>query len=114
MLNVRVLFWNVNGQTVLLKSNFIASCLFENFDICFITETHLCVGERLEIKNYYAYHNSYSPYDSKYPRGGISCFIVPTLLQHIADINLEVPNYVVLTFHGGDKMFGNYIPAMSS
>ena len=73
---------------MLLHSDFVSSCLHDNFDIWFITETHLCIGQQFEIKIFHEYPNSFSVYDCKNPRGGISCFIAPEILQYILNIIL--------------------------
>ena len=97
-----------------LKSNFVVSWLNENFDICFITETHLCVDQFFEIENFFAYHNCFSNYDSKHPRGRISCFISPKLIQYIADVSVQITNYIIIKFKSEDVLFGNYIPPTDS
>ena len=91
-----------------LKSNFVVSWLDGNFDICFITETHLCISQSFEIENVFAYHNCLSNYDSKYPRGGISCFISPKFIQYIADVNVQVTNYVIIKLCYFWKLYSTY------
>ena len=51
-IDVRIMFWNINGFTELLKSTDVSDWLYKNFDICFVSETHMTKGEKMDIKNF--------------------------------------------------------------
>ena len=55
-----------------LKTDFIRNWLLNNFDICFITETHMTKGEAFNLELFLSFHNAYSEPSSDHPRGGIS------------------------------------------
>ena len=86
----RVCFWNINGRTHLLRSDFIVNWMIKNFDIVFISETHLTKGQKFEIKDFKAVHNPYSSVDDLKARGGVSCFIEVSYMKHIACVDTSV------------------------
>ena len=107
-------FWNINGRIRLLRSEIVYKWLHSNFDVIFITETHLTKGQIFELDAFNSYHNSYSTIDDTHPRGGISCFAKPSLLKYITDITTETPGLIVIKFKNGDIVFGSYIAPYDS
>ena len=110
----RVCFWNINGRIHLLRSAFIVNWLVTNFDIVFISETHLTKGQKFEIKDFSAVHNPYSSVDDLKARGGVSCFIKITHMKHIAYVDTSVSENVIVRFKNGDVIFGSYLPPSDS
>ena len=98
----------------LLNSKFIQNWLRVNFDIIFISETHLTKGQVFEIDGFSARHNAYSTVDDVKTRGGVSCFVVPNYLRHIMSFDMDIPDNIVLTFKNGDIIFGTYIAPTDS
>ena len=99
---------------ILLKSKFIQNFLQTNFDIVFISETHLTKGRSFEIEKFVDYHNSYSTVNDVKARGGVSCFISPSYLKHISSVSIEIPENIVINFKNGDVVFGSYIAPTDS
>ena len=110
----RVCFWNINGRIHLLKSTFIYDWVKSKFDIVFITETHLTKEQPFEIKDFKAFHNSYSTVEAAKPRGGISCFIKPSYIVHVKDVKMDIPENIRIHFKNGDVIFGSYIAPADS
>ena len=98
----------------LLRSDFINDWLTVNFDIIFISETHLTKGQIFELKNFGAVHNPYSTVDDIKPRGGISCFIKTNFSKHVKRSDISVPENIIVTFKNGDVIFGSYVPPSDS
>ena len=110
----RVCFWNINGRTRLLKSEFIHSWMHSNFDIIFVTETHLTKGQIFDLNDFVSRHISYSTVNDVKPRRGILCFIKPTFLKYIKNILVDIPGHIVINFKSGDVIFGCYIAPYDS
>ena len=98
----------------LLRSDFITNWLTVNFDIVFITETHLTKGQPYELKNFAAVHNPYSTVDDIKPRGGISCFIQINFLKYVKRTDISVSENIIVNLKNGDVLFGSYIPPSDS
>ena len=113
-IDIHVVFWNINGRTHLLKTEYISQWIKSKFDLCFLSETHFTKGQLFDLLPYISYHNAYSNIYDKHPRGGISCFVNPNLFQYIVDVNCDTPENIVVTFKGGHKIFGCYIPPVDS
>ena len=92
-----------------LKSDIITEWLKTNYDICFITKTHLCKGQYFKLEDFIEYHIAFSTHKEKKPRGGISCFITPSYLQYIEGINTQSPEHIAITFRSGDVVFRAYL-----
>ena len=97
-----------------LKTDFIHDWLLSNFDICFITETHMTKGEVYNIESFQSFHNSYSQPSCDHPRGGISCFIQMKIMKNISKVDIEVENFIILTLKGNHTLFGAYITPSDS
>ena len=112
-LKLKSLFWNINGRWRFLKDNQIVKWI-NNFEIIFISETNFTKGQIFEIPGYKVFHNSFSTVSDSFPRWGISCFIKQSIVQHIDQVNTDHENHIVITFKGGHKLFGSYIPPSDS
>ena len=108
------MFWNINGFKEMIKSAEVSSWLYKNFDICFFSETHMTKEENFEVNNFKSIKHPFSDVLVKKPRGGLMCLVKFNLMQYITDVNRENPDHIVLTFHGGHKIFGSYIPPIDS
>ena len=113
LLKLKSLFWNINGRWRFLKDNVIVKWI-NNFEIIFISETNFTKGQMFEIPGYKVFHNSFSSVSDMFPRWGISCFIKQSIVQHIDQVNTDHDNHIVITFKGGHKLFGSYIPPSDS
>ena len=80
-----------------------------NFDIVFITETHLTKGTRFSIPDFTPYHNPLSDHNDKKPHGGVSCFIKTSVLQFVKKVHTNTKEFIVVEMVGGHKIFGCYI-----
>ena len=98
----------------LLRSDFINTWLLANFDIVFISETHLTKGQLYELKNFAAVHNPYSTVDDVKPRGGISCFIQVNFLKYVKRTDITVSENIIVNLKNGDVLFGSYVPPSDS
>ena len=105
----RVMFWNINGRMQFLQTDVIRSWLSSNFDICFITETHMTKGEAFNLESFLSFHNAYSKPTCDHPRGGVSCFIQKKFIKNTIDINIEIENFIIVTLKGNHTLFGVYI-----
>ena len=94
----------------LLHSAYIQNWFHENFDIIFISETHLTKGQIFEIPDFVARHNAFSTVDDVKARGGVSCFIAREYLCLVKSIMTDIPENIVINFKNGDAVFGSYIP----
>ena len=110
----RVCFWNINGRTHLLQCIFIHNWLRSNFEIVFITETHLKKSQPFELKDFIVRHNSYSTIEDLKPRGGIFCFVKPSYLKYVTSVKTDIPDNIIVNFKNGDVIFGTYIAASDS
>ena len=50
--NIRVLFWNVNGITTMIKAPEVSGWLHKDYDLCFVLETHMKKGEEFDLECY--------------------------------------------------------------
>ena len=110
----RVCFWNINGRIHLLRSKFIQNWLHGNFDIVFVSETHLTKNQLFDLNDFAAYHNPYSTVDDAKPRGGVSCFVLPDYLRYIKCVDISSPDHIVVRFKNGDTVFSSYIAPTDS
>ena len=113
-MSIRVLFWNVNGFTEMMKSAEVTGWLDKNFDICFVSETHMTKGQSFKIQNFKCFNHPYSDVLGSKPRGGMLCMIKESCLQHVNKVDRDTPETIILTLHGGHKIFGLYIPPSDS
>ena len=96
------------------KTDYPYEWLNTNFDIIFISETHLTKGQSFKLLDYKEFHNSYSEYDCTKPRGGLSCFIKNHLLQYVEEVEKVNEGNISIIFKGGNIVFGSYIPPVDS
>ena len=69
-IQTRCMFWNINGMRESLISDFMINWLYINGDILFISETHLCKGQKFKLRNFVGFHSNFSEPGTKHPRGG--------------------------------------------
>ena len=98
----------------MIKSEKIQQWLSKNFNILFLSETHLVKGEKYKLKSFVEHHNSYSSHEDKKSRGGISCFIKNELLPFISEIDKESTGHIRLKFTNGSIVFSSYIAPVDS
>ena len=113
-ISVRILFWNIMGRMNFIKTEYPLQWLKNNFDVLFISETHLTKGQQFHLDGFKDYHNSYSEYDAKKPRGGISCFIKHEFVHRVNEVQRDSEDNVTIIWKGGNKTFGSYIPPDNS
>ena len=77
------------GRMNFIKSHYPYEWLKNNFDVLFISETHHTESQQFRLNDFKDYHNSYSEYDAKKPRDGISCFIKHDLVQYVDKVIRE-------------------------
>ena len=111
---LRICFWNINGRKHLILSDHTQNWLKNNFDIIFLTETHLVKGERYKLKNFTDFHNPFSDHTDHKPRGGISCFVCSELLPFVSEIKKDAPGHIAITFINGQIIFSSYIAPIDS
>ena len=111
---LRCVFWNINGRMQFLTSDFISSWLDKNCDVLFVTETHLCKCQKFKLKKFLDFHSPFSDAGVRYPRGGVSCFVVPSILRYIENIDRDTPELIIVRFIGGDTLFSTYIAPSDS
>ena len=87
--NLHFCFWNINGRKHLIRSEKIQKWLSKNFDIVFLSETHLLKGEKYKIDSFKDYHNAFSTNEDQKARGGVSCFINNSALPHISKVEKD-------------------------
>ena len=109
VLNARICFYNVNGRTYLLLSDHILVWLQTNFDIVFVTETHLTKGTRFSLPDFTQYHNPLSDHNDRKPHGGVSCFVKNSILPYVRKVYRDTREMIIVEFSGGHKIFGCYI-----
>ena len=107
--NVRLCFYNINGRTYLLLSDHILEWIQTNFDIVFITETHLTKGTRFSMPDFTEYHNPLSDHNDRKPHGGVSCFIRTSVLKFVKKVYKNTSEMIIVELIGGHKIFGCYI-----
>ena len=108
------MFWNINGFTELLKSAEVSAWLYNNCDICFVTETHMTKGQKLDVKNFKCFDNPFSEVFVQRPRGGITCLIRTDCMQFVLKVDRSVPDNIFVRMVGGHTIFGTYIPPVDS
>ena len=94
-----------------LTTDYVISWLQTNFDIVFVTESHLIKGTRFSLPKFTPFHN---PVSDKKPHGGISCFVQSSILHLITKVDKDIPETIIVYFVGGHRVFGNYIVPASS
>ena len=97
-----------------LTTDYVISWLQTNFDIVFVTETHLIKGTRFSVTHFTAFHNPVSDYKDRKPHGCISCFIRSSILHLITKVEKDISETIIVFFIGGHRVFGNYIVPASS
>ena len=112
--NLKICFWNINGRKFIIKSEKIQNWLSKNFDIVFLSETHLVKGEKYKLDSFSEHHNPFSSHEDRKPRGGVSCFIKNSLLKHIESIDLSFSNHILVRFNNGNIVFSSYIAPVDS
>ena len=97
-----------------LQTDFIVNWL-KNFNIIFVTETHLYKKQIFDVKGFIPFHNAFTENDGvKKARGGLSCFIAPELMEYVKNVDRECTDNIFVTFEGGDTVFGSYIAPADS
>ena len=94
---VKIAFWNVNGRFDFLNTTYINNWLTKNFDICFISETHLTKGQKVNVTNFNCKHNSFSNVEDPKPRGGISVLVSSNHSKFIEKIDISQPDMRVFS-----------------
>ena len=112
--DVRIVFWNINGFKEIVKSDEVSNWLHKNFSICFLSETHMTKGEEFNVDNFKCVNHPFSDVLVRKPRGGLTCMIKLEIMQYITDIDCDTPDHIVVKFHGGHKVFASYIPPSDS
>ena len=112
--NIRLLFWNINGFKEMIKSPEVSGWLNKNFDVCFLSETHMTKGEDFSIENFKCTNNPFSDVLMNKPRGGLTCLIKYAYMQHVTKIEKETPDNIIVRFRGGHTILGSYIPPIDS
>ena len=102
------------GRMDFINTQYPYEWLKKNFDVLFISETHLTKGQQYKLDDFKDYHNSYSEHDAKKPRGGISCFIKHEFVQYVEEVQRDDEDSVVVVWRGGNRTFGSYIPPDNS
>ena len=102
------------GRMNFINTDYPYEWLKNNFDVLFISETHLTKGQQYKLNDFKDYHNSYSDHDAKKPRGGISCFIKNHLLQYVDEVLKDSDDNITIIWKGGSSIFGSYIPPDNS
>ena len=82
--------------------------------MCFITETCLTKGKKIEIKDFRCFNFPYSDYNDKKPRGGSMCYISNSFMKYVSNVDGSNPDNIVVMLHGGHKIFSCYIPPSDS
>ena len=59
IINLKILFWNVNGRCRFLNDPIVHKWV-SDFNVMFISETHLTKGQKFVIEGYIPFHNSFS------------------------------------------------------
>ena len=112
--NLIVCFWNVNGRMFLIKSEKIQNWLEKNFDMVFLSETHLVKGEKFKLNSFNEYHNAFSTQDDRKARGGVSCFIKNHLMDFIDTVDKDLSDHIIVRFNNGNVIFSSYIAPIDS
>ena len=112
--NLRVCFWNINGRKFLIKSEKIQNWLNKNFDIVFLSETHLVKGEKYKLPSFTDYHNPYSDHMDRKPRGGVSCFISNSCVDFVEDVDRSSSDHILIRLTNGTIVFSTYVAPADS
>ena len=112
--NIRVLFWNINGFTTLLKSPEVSGWLLKNCDLCFVSETHMTKGEKFSLDDFKCFNHPFTDVLGSKPRGGLMCMIKHEFMQYVTKIDRDNPDNIIVTLQGGSTIFGLYIPPSDS
>ena len=113
-IKLKILYWNINGFTEMIKTEEVSNWLYKNCDICFLSETHMTMGQKFDVNNFKCVNHPFSDVFSKKPRGGLICMVKFEIVQYITKINCDTPDHIVVDFHGGHKIFSSYIPPSDS
>ena len=108
------MFWNINGFNEIIKSTDVSSWLYKNCDICFLSETHMTVGQPFKVDRFKCINHPFSDVFAKKARGGLACMVKLDFMQFVTEINRDTPDHMILSFHGGHKVFASYIPPSDS
>ena len=111
--NLRIGYWNINGQYELMNSAVAKNWLLSNVDICFIQETHLKPKQKFTVPPLVTVNNPYTDYCKK-PRGGVSVLIQNNKTKFIRKIDKSQNDMIILTLVGGHRISCNYIPPSDS
>ena len=111
---MNILFWNINGRKHLIKSEKIQNWFKENFNIIFLSETHLTKQEKYKLASYTEHHNPYSDEKDRKARGGVSCFIKDCMVEYIEEVNKTTAGHISVRFKNGDMVFSTYIAPQDS
>ena len=98
----------------MLNSEFIKKWLHENFDIIFISETHLTKGQSFNFHDYIPFHNAFTSPNKSHPRGGVSCFIKPSHMRLIKKITMDITDQIYVELKNGHIVFCTYIAPTDS
>ena len=112
--NLQICFWNINGRKSLIQSDKIVKWLDKNFDVVFLSETHLVKGEKYKLNSFYEYHNPFSKDTDRKPRGGVSFFIKSDLLELVEEVDCTSPDHIHVRLTNGNVIFASYIAPIDS
>ena len=113
IIDLKILFWNINGRHHFLNDPAIHEWVI-NFNVIFISETHLTKGQKFVIDGYTPFHNSLSKPTDKKPRGGVSYFIHNEVMKFVNKVYLEYESHILILLKGGHRIFGSYVPPSDS
>ena len=102
------------GKTSAKTSAKILQWLNKNFDIVFLSETHLVKDEKYKLNSYTEYHNPFSTHTDRKARGGVSCFIRNDLVTFVEEIDTSLSDHILVRFTNGNIVFGSYIAPIDS
>ena len=71
-------------------------------------------GEHFNVDNFKCVNHPFSDVFVKKPRGGLIFMVKLDVMQYITDINRDTPDHIIVSFHGGHKVFTSYIPPSDS
>ena len=112
-IRLNILFWNINGRWRFFHDDEVFAWT-KQFNIIFMSETHLTKGQKFELFDYKAYHNPFSDVLCRQPCGGVSVFIHKSIQEFVEHVDKTHTNHIVVTFKGGHCIFGSYIPPSES
>ena len=108
------MYWNINGFIDMIKTPEVSGWLAKNFDIVFLSETHMTKGQAFKIHNFKCINHPFSDAMVKKPRGGMTCMVKHKYMQYVTRIDRDTPDNINVRFHGGHTIFGSYIPPVDS